>query len=232
MLLLCLLPLLAACPDSNQVYEPIPGTDDCFHTIYREGERVAEVNISPVAFRDSTKFAQPVQEQLALLWRQRLEQLAAKAERVVADKEFNNNLPPWQVCYTVEEFPTDLYADNRLISITLEGSEYTLGEAHTFNYRYTCNLDAVTGQQLTLEDFWGADAREKAAAQIYAQIESEGRLDDFYPGLEENLLLNISADSWYMSVKSIHIIYNPYSIGPYALGIVEFALPKQGSAQL
>lgn len=238
-MLLCLLTLLAACApkENGPVPWQVERVEDIRQGIYyadglavdldeQEGEPLAEVHVGVVQFSGADA-ATLVNERLMALWKQKLGEYMRNAQQAVIDAEFNGQLMPGQICYTQRETPAVTLNDGSLISLVMDGYTHTLGAAHSSIYRYAYNFDASSGQMFSLQDIWGEDAWERAAMEIYAQIESEGRLDDFYPGLKDNLLACLNENSWHSDGTNIYIIYNPYSIGPYALGIVEFTLPKE-----
>lgn len=117
-----------------------------------------------------------------------------------------------------------LYQDSDIISIGVECYDYTEGAAHPYIGRLAYSFDLASGEVKTAADYFGEDAAEKIAADIYAQIEQEGNIAEFNPDLQNDLLNNFGEGKWYEKEDHLVIIYNPYEIAAYSSGILEFTV--------
>lgn len=170
--------------------------------------------------------AKNINRQLNELRLAKLDAYREWAEQRLDEAEFNDSLPQEQLyCYVDANF--SVFCGSKLyLSLVLNEYEHIYDAPHPMIRCYGYSFDSATGQRLTLEDIWGEGAREKAAAEIYAQIELEGRTGDYFPDLRENLLSNLGEENWYVDDENLYIIYNPYEIAAYAMGVQEFKLRK------
>lgn len=118
--------------------------------------------------------------------------------------------------------------DCGLLSIKEYGYSY-MGGAHG-NYGYFgTTFDASTGDILKIEDIL-TDERgffDKATEYCIEKISAE-YADDVFSGLEDSIrdkFSNTEYLPWYLNAAGINIVFNPYEIGPYAMGVVEVTLP-------
>lgn len=122
-------------------------------------------------------------------------------------------------------------ADSRVISFAITYFSY-MGGAHGDYAVCGVNYDAETGEKLSFSDL-SADSesfRQKtleynqwlAGTNSYReQMFSE---EDITNGsLEEALYAD---DAWYLSVFGLTFISNPYELGPYSSGCIEFIIPS------
>lgn len=124
---------------------------------------------------------------------------------------------PWNMTQTIK-IDTTLFS---YVQLTCSYSDYT-GGAHG-NYG-TSNfiIDRATGKQLTIADLVTSERElnklvEKNFRKAY-KIPNAQRLDEF--GLFENVIQ--ANNNFYFDVKTNTLCfdYNPYEIGPYAMGMV------------
>lgn len=117
-------------------------------------------------------------------------------------------------------------ADSRVISMVRMWSEYT-GGAHG-NYWYEgVVFDAVTGEKLdlshVLQDAGGF--RQKATGYIVKKLQEqydEGLFPDYEQTVED---MWATEPAWYLDAAGITFIFNPYAVGPYAMGEARVTLP-------
>jgi hypothetical protein len=229
-LLAPLLFLLAACTFASG--DPAPWAyQNEQHTLlaqWGEGEQTPFARLTQAwpHFSGRKRAVKAVNEYLLKMREKRQGEFSSAAYQYLAGLEFNGETLYNAIYITHEESAAVFYNDGLTVSVVIDGSSYFSGGPHALPYRCAYNFDALSGALLTLEDIWGVEARRHAAAEIYAAIESAGRLDEYLDGLGALLPQKLQADHWYMDASNIYIFYDPYDIAPYAAGIVEFVLPR------
>lgn len=118
------------------------------------------------------------------------------------------------------------YQDENIISIVADVYDAASGAAHGTTARYGYVYDIKTGERLTIDRLAGADYQETLIGAIYQQVEAAGDLDQFYPDLSRLLLECFTEDGWYADDSTLYILYQPYSIAPYSMGVVEFKVAR------
>jgi len=118
------------------------------------------------------------------------------------------------------------YQDENIISIVADVYDAASGAAHGTTARYGYVYDIKTGERLTIDQLAGADYQETLIGAIYQQVEAAGDLDQFYPDLSRLLLECFTEDGWYADDSTLYILYQPYSIAPYSMGVVEFKVAR------
>lgn len=119
-------------------------------------------------------------------------------------------------------------ADGQFISFVELDSEYT-GGAHG-NYGYTgYTFDASSGKLLSLSDLisdmtgFQTAAAEETVRRLQETCGDE--LFEDYRDTVESAFRNEEELNWYLNGTGIVVIFNPYSVVPYALGAVQVTLP-------
>lgn len=117
-------------------------------------------------------------------------------------------------------------ADSRVVSMVKMWSEYT-GGAHG-NYWYEgIVFDAASGRKLELANVL-QDAgrfRQKATGYIGKELKEqygEGLFPDYEQTVEN---MWETEPEWYLDASGITFIFNPYAVGPYAMGEARVTLP-------
>lgn len=117
------------------------------------------------------------------------------------------------------------YADGDLVSVVFDCYQQTAGAAQPSVERYGYVYDALSGARLTLDALLGADYAESAVSGILRLINQAGEKEQYYPDLERLLLARLDpAGGWYADGEQVYIIYQPYTIAPGTLGLLEFPL--------
>lgn len=120
--------------------------------------------------------------------------------------------------------------DSRVLSLRFTAFEYT-GGVHGYASSYGRSYDLASGSRLTL-DFMsaqGASFREAALEQIQALCQTEEYQDLlFAPEIYADALSDVVRDdSFCLDGEGVVFLADPYLIGPYASGIIEFPLPYE-----
>lgn len=113
----------------------------------------------------------------------------------------------------------DVRCDNdRFYSVTIDEVTYTEGAAHPMTIRRGMTFDRHTGALLRRKDVADATVtkeqlterlRDQAADRIYTDLRSVDRLpDEFFLDRDE----------------IVHVIFQPYDVGPYSSGVIELRL--------
>ena len=132
--------------------------------------------------------------------------------------------------YTVSRDASIQRADDRIFSF-LDQEEWYSGGAHGGSYQRGVNMDAATGQILTLKDV------AKDYDQVYAAVTEElARIDageeDVGPLLFEDYKDTVSqmfygggdALEWTISREGVTVYFNEYVVASYAMGCIEVPL--------
>lgn len=128
-------------------------------------------------------------------------------------------------------------SDANVISFIMTSSGY-MGGAHGFYNSFGLNYDTKTGE---LIDFAAlSDDADKFYSDTLAYNreltqtdEYKERMfpDDFFDGSELETVL-YGDEKWYLSDEGLTFISNPYELGPYASGIIEFVIPYDKLAEM
>ncbi len=120
--------------------------------------------------------------------------------------------------------------DERVISIITDESTY-FGGVHGYVGRSARNFDARTGKVLQLEDLFNdpQDFLERCPELLwFAGRGGENAYlaltESYFDGYEEDLPGLLRDGNWYLNDRGLVVIANPYEIGPYVMGRVEFTL--------
>lgn len=121
-------------------------------------------------------------------------------------------------------------ADSNVISFRLLYETYS-GGAHGSQTARGANYDTKTGELIAFSDLSDDPVafREDTLAynQQLAQTESYAMrmfsADDITNGSLESVLY--ADDAWYLSTSGLVFMSDPYALGPYAAGIIEFIIP-------
>lgn len=130
--------------------------------------------------------------------------------------------------YSIFEDVKPARADKYVISMLELNSEYT-GGAHG-SYGYTgITFDSGSGQILELEDILTDSGEFRAAAIEYITEKLQEQYGDgLISGYEEavkDIWTRNEGPNWYLDAAGITFIFNPYEIGPYAMGAVYVTAP-------
>jgi len=130
--------------------------------------------------------------------------------------------------YSIFEDVRPVRGDRHAVSMLELNSEYT-GGAHG-NYGYTgITFDSESGQILKLEDILTDSGQFRASATEYiTENLREQYGDSLISGYEEavkDIWTRDGGPNWYLDAAGITFIFNPYEIGPYAMGAVYVTVP-------
>lgn len=128
-------------------------------------------------------------------------------------------------------------SDTNVISFIMNSSGY-MGGAHGFYNSFGLNYDTKTGE---LIDFAAlSDDADKFYndtltynRELTQTDEYKERMfpEDFFDGSELETVL-YGDEKWYLSDEGLVFISNPYELGPYASGIIEFVIPYDKLAEM
>lgn len=120
--------------------------------------------------------------------------------------------------------------DNRVISLVELHGDYT-GGAHG-NYGFTgYTLDVKSGEFLDILDILkDAGGFREASVNYITKYLKEEYADELFPEYEqtiEDIWTRTEGPDWYLDASGITFIFNPYEIGPFAMGEVRITLPYE-----
>ncbi|MCM1143274.1 MAG: DUF3298 and DUF4163 domain-containing protein [Blautia sp.] len=149
------------------------------------------------------------------------------------DYETRSEDPEWDypfMPYASELHFTATRSDSNVISFVITNYVYS-GGAHGFTSTTGVSYNTQTGEKISFSelaenaDTFHADTlayNQKLAASVSYQ----GMLfsdESIYNGELESVLY--AEDSWYLSTFGLVFLSNPYALGPYAAGTIEFVIP-------
>lgn len=130
-------------------------------------------------------------------------------------------------------------ADDRVISFVEMDTSYTGGAHGNYGYGGT-TFDARTGEILALDDMLkDVDGfRERAAETIVEKLREkygDGLYEDYADAVStmwnadspEYSDVEISDPEWYLDAAGITFVFNPYEVGPFAMGEARVTLPYE-----
>lgn len=158
-----------------------------------------------------------------------------------AEKKINNDLEKKFETYMPPEGEGEVYSNissigfyafeyNNVLQISQTSYWYEIGTAHG-NYGETTFLyDLLTGDQIQLDDLFKeeVDYHKVLAMSMAEQSEIDNRLYvDITTMTDEEIVEYFKRESYNFKLteEGLLIYYNPYDIGPYAAGIVDFVIP-------
>lgn len=120
--------------------------------------------------------------------------------------------------------------DSRVISILEMYSEYS-GGAHGNYWYHGYTFDGKSGQLLELADILeDAGGFQEAAADYIIQKLEENHGEGLFPEYEDtvrDIWTRNEGPNWYLDAAGIMFLFNPYEVGPYAMGDVRVMLPYE-----
>jgi hypothetical protein len=219
-LLLISLLLLAAC-DNNQPVEQATGeitattereehqleqdglvystiTLGRLHLVY-EGENAAAAAINADLDRMLDEYLAATSDQDAMYYADDLSQ------------QFNHEL-----IYSL------VYLGDNMVSVVADGYDFVSTAAHPNTYRLGYVYDLSSGTRLTLAELLPADYQQLLTDSVVSQISASGEEANYFPDYQQLVTAALANENWYVKGNLIYLIFNPYEIGPYAMGVVEF----------
>ncbi|MCH5255704.1 MAG: DUF3298 and DUF4163 domain-containing protein [Lachnospiraceae bacterium] len=121
-------------------------------------------------------------------------------------------------------------ADTNVISFVTSTYSFT-GGAHGLELVFGINYDARTGELINFADL--SDDPDKFYNDTLTYNKELAQTDEYKERmfeadfLEEDALENTlyAEEKWYLSNEGLVFISNPYELGPYAAGMIEFVIP-------
>lgn len=130
--------------------------------------------------------------------------------------------------YSLFEEPEVRRADGRVVSLLVFHSQYTGGAHDIYGYN-GFTFDARTGEQLELGDILTDEEtfRREATAYIIEELKrqyGEGLFPDYEDTVEE---MWEREPTWVLDASGITFMFDPYAVGPFAMGPAEVTLPYE-----
>ena len=234
-LIIGLLFALAGCGGGNGSEVSVSAVDMGLDNVNNGIRDIIEVNaeMPTVALADET-VQKAINDDLKLLqteFMQRLGELFSDANEytaAMADAGIDDAL------FAMDLKVRDAYVNGDILSIVLEEYCYT-GGAHGSSLRCAFNYDLNDGHLLAWEEISAdSSALAKTLKEYIIAQASSNSYDDYYffDYYEEYLDSAFGDGTWYFSNEGLTIIYNQYTIAPYAAGIIEFTIPLEEIEQL
>ena len=136
-------------------------------------------------------------------------------------------------CYNRFVTYSVMRADAQVISLESLDSSY-LGGAHGNYYYEGTTFDTMTGEELKIQDIVTdmPSFRRQATKDIDKYLQenySDGLFEDYQDTVEQ-IWEGEDGFNWYLNKSGIMVIFNPYAVGPYAMGSVTVPLPYSAYA--
>ena len=124
-------------------------------------------------------------------------------------------------------------ADSQVISLRSYNNDYAGGVHGDYAY-YGTTFDTVTGEELKIQDIVTdmPSFRQQAIKDIdkYLQENYGDGLFEDYQDTVEQIWEGEDGFNWYLNESGIMVTFNPYVVGPYAMGAVTVPLPYSSYA--
>lgn len=124
-------------------------------------------------------------------------------------------------------------ADSQVISLRSYNNDYTGGIHGDYAY-YGTTFDTMTGEELKIQDIVTdmPSFRQHATKDIdkYLQENYGDGLFEDYQDTVEQIWEGEDGFNWYLNESGIIVIFNPYVVGPFAMGSVTVPLPYSAYA--
>ncbi len=124
-------------------------------------------------------------------------------------------------------------ADSQVISLRSYNNDYTGGIHGDYAYHGT-TFDTMTGEELKIQDIVAdmPSFRQQATKDIDKYLQEnygDGSFEDYQDTVEQ-IWESEDGFNWYLNESGIMVIFNPYVVGPYAMGAVTVPLPYSAYA--
>ena len=124
-------------------------------------------------------------------------------------------------------------ADSQVISLRSYNNDYAGGIHGDYAY-YGTTFDTMTGEELKIQDIVTdmPSFRRQATKDIDKYLQenySDGLFEDYQDTVEQ-IWESEDGFNWYLNESGIMVIFNPYVVGPYAMGAVTVPLPYSAYA--
>ena len=118
--------------------------------------------------------------------------------------------------------------DEKIISFQ-RNAYFFLGGAHGQSTSTGINYDTQTGNLLTLNDIFVEP--DLAKEQIKNHLSNLASLPEYkelmYENMESEVTCLVEDGNWFFANDGIHFVAEPYLLGPYASGEINFTIPYQ-----
>lgn len=124
-------------------------------------------------------------------------------------------------------------ADSQVISLRSYNNDYAGGVHGDYAY-YGTTFDTMTGEELKIQDIVAdmPSFRHQVTKDIDKYLQenySDGLFEDYQDTVEQ-IWESEDGFNWYLNESGIMVIFNPYAVGPYAMGSVTVPLPYSAYA--
>lgn len=122
---------------------------------------------------------------------------------------------------------TAVRADSNVVSF-LETSQYYIGGAHGMYYYSGLNYDTRTGERINFADLSGnTDAFRQDTLAFIHDLAATAAYQGIMWGndADEQQEILYQDERWYLSTSGLVLFSNPYELGPFFAGEIEFTIP-------
>lgn len=112
--------------------------------------------------------------------------------------------------------------DDRILSFDVQSSIF-MGGAHGDFNTFSYNVDKKEGRLLNLSDFFKKDSNYQDILKEILESQRKKNPDQFF----EDAILDPNQALFKVTKEGFLFYFNPYSVGPYSSGIIEFEILKE-----
>ncbi len=129
-------------------------------------------------------------------------------------------------CYTLSESIRSTWISESVVSLYFYTYDY-LGGTHPYTTRTGVNFDVATGAVLSLSELLDdAEGFYEAAEQEILACLAANYSGGLYADYEECVADFLRGEgNFYLDAEGLHLIFDTYTLGAYALGAIEISLP-------
>jgi hypothetical protein len=145
------------------------------------------------------------------------------------DKDMNSY---FNISYNVE------YNSGNLLSLGFNSEFYSIGAAHPGTDIFSLNYDLSTGKRLKLSGLFQPGSKYLKQISDYSIKKLDSILSD-WEGADARRWIREGAgpkeenyESWTFTKTGLHITFNQYQVGPYAIGPQEVTMPYDKLTQV
>ena len=125
--------------------------------------------------------------------------------------------------YTSFEVPCNRAGNTVILSIVMTESVYNEGAAHPLTYKHALNFNADTGERMNtgyLTDI-GSGNPKFMLDNVTKKLREKAERENLYLFDEALPLKSLPEDFYFDENLHVHLLFQQYEVGPYAIGIVD-----------
>ncbi|MCS6935091.1 MAG: RsiV family protein [Chitinophagales bacterium] len=122
--------------------------------------------------------------------------------------------------------------EKNVLSISIDDNHYLFGAAHPTYGTWHLNFDPRTGAVISLEELFKPDASDELITVLVKNFTLQNGEDDWWLTEEDGVTNSLLTDNFSIHPGGLTFHYNPYEIGPYAMGAPSVFIPYREISHL